>query len=95
MMAKAPTEVMSGKCTFTKTHDSLPGTVWNTKKVETASAIIEFKKIIKVFKEPPKLDIPLREFIDYVPQDNMVMYQGSMTEPSCEENVTWLINMNA
>ena len=26
--------------------------------------------------------------------DNMVYYYGSMTEPGCDEAVTWIINMD-
>ena len=70
-----------------------------TKKA--ANGVNEVKKVTFDVKEshkftyrnPPNLDIPLREFINYVPQDNMVMYQGSITEPGCSENVTWLVNM--
>jgi len=63
--------------------------------VKTESIDIKFSVILfeKEFKTPPNLDIPLREFIKYIPQDKMVMYYGSMTEPGCTENVTWLINL--
>lgn len=95
LMLKQSLTELKGSCELIKTHTSNAGTTWETKTVEKATAQISFIKVEKVFKAPPKLDIPLREFINYVPQDNMVMYQGSMTEPSCEENVTWLINLNA
>ena len=40
----------------------------------------------------PEIDIPLREFIEYVPQHKMVMYHGSHTTPSCDNQVTWIVN---
>ena len=39
------------------------------------------------------LNIPLREFINFVPQEKMVYYRGSITEPPCSETVTWIVNM--
>ena len=84
-----------GKCDLVLSHVENAGTVWEIKSEKRISIDISLSKIERKFTEPPKLDIPLREFIDYVPQDNMVMYQGSMTEPGCEENVTWLVNLNA
>ena len=39
-----------------------------------------------------KIVIPVKEFIDYVPDDQMVYYLGSHTEPDCDENVTWIVN---
>jgi hypothetical protein len=40
------------------------------------------------------VEIPLREFIEYVPQDRMVWYHGSKTVPECSETVSWIINMS-
>jgi carbonic anhydrase len=42
---------------------------------------------------PNPLDIPLREFINFVSQDDMAMYKGSLTEAGCPSTVTWLINL--
>lgn len=39
-----------------------------------------------------KIEIPIKEFIDYVEDDKMVFYLGSRTEPDCDENVTWIVN---
>jgi carbonic anhydrase len=38
-----------------------------------------------------KLKIPLKEFINYLP-DTYVYYRGSDTVPDCEASVTWMIN---
>lgn len=38
------------------------------------------------------LNIPLREFINFVPQDKMIYYKGSETQPPCSETVTWIVN---
>jgi hypothetical protein len=43
---------------------------------------------------PNPLDIPLREFINYVSQDEIAMYKGSLTEADCPSTVTWLINLS-
>ena len=40
----------------------------------------------------PLIEIPLREFIEYVPQDKMMFYHGSETIPDCGETVTWIVN---
>lgn len=40
----------------------------------------------------PTIEIPLKEYIEYVPQDKMLFYQGSETVPDCGETVTWIIN---
>jgi len=94
MEIKSNKEIAPTTCTVTKTHTSNAGTPYQTKKMTKVTVTISVTKIVKNFKSTPKLDIPLKEFIDYEPQNNMVMYKGSMTEPSCEENVTWLINLH-
>lgn len=42
----------------------------------------------------PLVEIPLREFIEYVPQDKMVFYHGSETVPDCSETVSWIVNLH-
>ena len=37
--------------------------------------------------------MPLKEFINFLPQDKYVYYYGSETKPGCQESVTWIINM--
>jgi carbonic anhydrase len=44
--------------------------------------------------EAPSLDIPLKEFINYVNTDNMIYYHGSETVPPCSETVTWIVNLS-
>ena len=46
----------------------------------------------KALLDPPPLDIPLKEFIEFIEQTEMVMYFGSLTEEPCSETVTWLVN---
>jgi hypothetical protein len=38
------------------------------------------------------VEIPLKEFLNYIPQTDMTYYKGSYTEPDCEEHVSWYIN---
>ena len=38
------------------------------------------------------LEVPLREFIQYVPQNKMIFYKGSHTTPDCDPSVIWLVN---
>ena len=38
------------------------------------------------------IDVPLKEFIDYLPDDKMLYYYGSQTEPDCRETITWIVN---
>jgi len=91
---KSNKEIAPTTCTVTKTHTSNAGTPYQIIKMAKVTVTISVRKVEKNFNSSPKLDIPLKEFIDYEPQDHMVMYKGSMTEPSCEENVTWLINLH-
>lgn len=46
-------------------------------------------------REAPILDIPIKEFINFIEQDNLIYYYGSETIPPCSETVTWIINLNA
>ena len=55
-------------------------------KVENGVVAPEDDKFVGV------VEIPLKEFILYVPQDKMVWYEGSKTTPECEETVSWIVN---
>lgn len=39
------------------------------------------------------IDVPLKEFINFMPQNKFAYYYGSETQPDCHESVTWLVNM--
>ena len=39
------------------------------------------------------IDVPLKEFIDFMPQHKFAFYYGSETEPNCNEEVTWIVNL--
>lgn len=45
-------------------------------------------------KRAPILDIPLKEFINFLNTDKMIYYYGSETVPPCQETVTWIINLS-
>jgi hypothetical protein len=55
--------------------------------------LLEAELITSCLEIPNPLDIPLREFINYVSQDEMAMYKGSLTEADCPSTVTWLVNL--
>lgn len=38
------------------------------------------------------IEVPLKQFLDYIPQTDLIMYYGSKTTPSCQETVTWIVN---
>jgi len=40
------------------------------------------------------IDIPLKEFLNYLPQDKYIYYDGSETLPECSPSVTWIVNMS-
>ena len=44
-------------------------------------------------EKPGIIDVPLKEFINFLPQDKYVYYYGSETKPGCQESVTWIVNM--
>ena len=39
------------------------------------------------------IDVPLKEFINFMPQTKFAYYYGSETQPDCNESVTWLVNL--
>ena len=38
------------------------------------------------------MEIPVRQFIEYLSQDEMVFYHGSLSVPACDETVSWFVN---
>ena len=44
-------------------------------------------------QEKPLMEIPVRQFIEYLSQDEMVFYHGSLSVPACDETVSWFVNM--
>jgi carbonic anhydrase len=52
---------------------------------------------IDAFKAPgvvsgkiSQLELPLKEFLEYMPME-FYFYYGSETKPSCEETVSWIV----
>lgn len=42
---------------------------------------------------PSIIEVPIKEFIEYMPMDNFAYYYGSETTPDCHESVTWIVNL--
>lgn len=54
----------------------------------------ETLQAIEKSSQSPLLEIPIREFVEFVPQDRMVFYHGSKTVPDCGETVSWIVNLH-
>lgn len=53
----------------------------------------DFGKIDENSSTDNIIDVPLKEFIDFLPQDKFAYYYGSETQPDCHEPVTWIVNL--
>ena len=42
---------------------------------------------------PGIISIPLKEFVHFIDHSQVVSYEGTDTTPSCDDQVTWLLNM--
>jgi carbonic anhydrase len=58
------------------------------KKLKTC--FIESFKFTQFKNKTNDLEIPLREYLQYIPQD-FYYYQGSVTQPPCSETVNWIV----
>jgi len=54
-----------------------------------------FKALTDAGRKPDVIEIPLREFIEFVPQEEVFYYYGSHTQPNCQETVAWFVNTHA
>ena len=75
--------------------DTIDALQLDPKKVKTCFVdSFEFQKFrsLATGTAGPEIDVPLTQFINFLPFDKYIYYYGSETQPDCNEDVTWIIN---